>query len=120
MRMRSIAHFRPLLVPRPSVLRKGACHSAVQEDFLSEANKLRVTAITAEMKLLAVVLSTLFVFALVQPSVGTTGTLGLEGGIIAAIIICIASLIAVGSGIGVCLYRNDLCPFCQKTPGALV
>ncbi len=54
------------------------------------------------------------------PEVGTTGTLGLEAGIIAAIVICVASLISVGAGIGVCLYRNDLCPCCQKTPGGEV
>lgn len=61
-------------------------------------------------------LCALFVLALaVDSAVGTTGTLGLEAGIIAAIIVCVATIISVGIGIGVCLYRNDLCPYFQKS-----
>jgi len=40
---------------------------------------------------------------------GATGTLGLEGGIIGAIIVCLVAVIGIGIGLGVCLYKNDLC-----------
>ena len=40
---------------------------------------------------------------------GATGTLGLEGGIIGAIIVCLVAIIGIGIGLGVCLYKNDLC-----------
>ena len=49
--------------------------------------------------------------------VGATGTLALEGGIIGAILVCLVAVIGVGIGLGVCLYRNDLCNCFQRTPG---
>lgn len=49
--------------------------------------------------------------------VGATGTLALEGGIIGAILVCLVAIIGIGIGLGVCLYRNDLCNcFGQRTP----
>ena len=47
-----------------------------------------------------------------------TGTLALEGGSIAIVLICVATLISVGLGLSVCLYRSDLCPCLQRTPGS--
>ena len=40
---------------------------------------------------------------------GATGSLGLEGGIIGAILVCLVAIIGIGIGLGVCLYKNDLC-----------
>lgn len=51
-----------------------------------------------------------------SPTVGTTGSLGLEAGIIAAILIVAVAVIGVGIGLGVCLYRNDLIPWCSSHP----
>ena len=50
-----------------------------------------------------------------SPTLGTTGSIGLEAGIIAAIIICIATVVAIGIGLSACLYRNDLIPCLQNT-----
>ena len=49
---------------------------------------------------------------------GATGTLGLEGGIIGAIIVCLVAIIGIGIGLGVCLYKNDLCN-CFGSTGTL-
>ena len=49
---------------------------------------------------------------------GATGTLGLEGGIIGAILVCLVAVIGIGIGLGVCLYKNDLCN-CFGNTGAV-
>lgn len=53
-----------------------------------------------------------------SPSLGTTGSIGLEAGIIAGIIVCLVAVIGIGLGLGVCLYRNDLIPCCQNSATA--
>lgn len=50
-----------------------------------------------------------------SPSLGVTGSIGLEAGIIAGIIVCIVAVVGVGLGLGACLYRNDLIPCLQNT-----
>ena len=52
------------------------------------------------------------------PSLGTTGSIGLEAGIIAGILVCLVAIIGIGLGLGVCLYRNDLIPCFQNTAAA--
>ena len=49
-----------------------------------------------------------------SPRVGVTGSIGLEAGIIAGILVCIVAVVAVALGLGVCLYRNDLIPCLQN------
>ena len=44
-----------------------------------------------------------------NPQLGATGSLGLEAGIIAAIIICLVAVIGILALLGTCLWRNDLC-----------
>lgn len=56
----------------------------------------------------------LLVLAILNPAFATTGTLGLEGGAIAITLILVATLIAVGIGLGTCIYKNDLFS-CGKT-----
>ena len=42
-------------------------------------------------------------------SQGATGSVGLEAGIVAAIVICLAAIIGVVILFGACLWRNDVC-----------
>ena len=42
-------------------------------------------------------------------SQGATGSVGLEAGIIAMIVICLAAIIAIIILFGACLWRNDIC-----------
>ena len=42
-------------------------------------------------------------------SLGTTGTLGLEAGIIGAVVLCLVAIIGILALLGTCLWRNDLC-----------
>ena len=50
-----------------------------------------------------------------SPTVGTTGSVGLEAGIIAGILICIVAVVGIVLGLSACLYRNDLIPCFQNT-----
>lgn len=58
----------------------------------------------------------LLVLAIFHPALAATGTLGLEGGAIAITLIIVAVFIAVGIGLGSCIYKNDLCN-CSKGYG---
>ena len=53
-----------------------------------------------------------------SPQLGTTGSIGLEAGIIAGILITLVAVIAIVLGLSVCLYRNDLIPCLQNTASA--
>lgn len=44
-----------------------------------------------------------------DPSLGATGSIGLEAGIIAAIVICLVGIVALVILFGTCLWRNDVC-----------
>lgn len=46
----------------------------------------------------------------------TRGTLGLEAGVIGAILVVAVAVIGIGIGLGVCLYRNDLCSCGRNNP----
>lgn len=50
-----------------------------------------------------------------SPSLGVTGSIGLEAGIIAGILVCIVAVVGVGVGLSACLYRNDLIPCFQNS-----
>ena len=60
----------------------------------------------------------LALLALLQPAFAPTGTISLEGGIIAGIIISLATVIAIGIGFAVCMVRNDLLPCFGGKKGA--
>ena len=45
-----------------------------------------------------------------QTPLEATGSVGLEAGIIAAIVICLVAVVGVVLLFGACLWRNDLCP----------
>lgn len=49
-----------------------------------------------------------------SPKLGTTGSIGLEAGIIAGILVTLVAVIAIVLGLSVCLYRNDLIPCLQN------
>jgi len=51
----------------------------------------------------------LLALAWFSPVSAITGTLGLEGGAIAIVIVLLATLISMGIGLGTCFYKNDLC-----------
>ncbi len=56
----------------------------------------------------------LVLLAFFNPALAITGTLGVEGGAIAIVLVLVATFIAVGIGLATCMYRNDLCS-CGKT-----
>lgn len=60
----------------------------------------------------------LALLALLQPAFAPTGTISKEGGIIAGIIISLATVISIGIGFAVCLVRNDLLPCFSGKRGA--
>ena len=60
-------------------------------------------------------LCVLLAVSLLHSVEATRGTLGLEGGVIGAILVVAVAVIGIGIGLGVCLYRNDLCS-CGKNP----
>ena len=49
-----------------------------------------------------------------SPKLGVTGSIGLEAGIIAGILVTLVAVIAIALGLSVCLYRNDLIPCLQN------
>ena len=53
-----------------------------------------------------------------SPKLGTTGSIGLEAGIIAGILATLVAVIAIVLGLSACLYRNDLIPCLQNTASA--
>ena len=54
--------------------------------------------------------------ALFHPVAATTGTVGYEAGVIAIVVVLLATLISMGIGLSVCLYRNDLIPCFANDP----
>ena len=50
-----------------------------------------------------------------SPRLGVTGSIGLEAGVIAGILVTLVAVIAIVLGLSVCLYRNDLIPCLQNT-----
>lgn len=56
----------------------------------------------------------LLMLALFNPALAATGSLALEGGSIAIVLMLIALLVAVGIGLGTCVYKNDLCSCSKK------
>lgn len=44
-----------------------------------------------------------------QTSLGATGSVGLEAGVIAAIVICLVAIVGILILLGACLWRNDFC-----------
>lgn len=54
--------------------------------------------------------------ALFHPVAATTGTVGYEAGVIAIVVVLLATVISVGIGLSVCLYRNDLIPCLANDP----
>lgn len=50
-----------------------------------------------------------------SPKLGVTGSIGLEAGIIAGILVTLVAVIAIVLGLSACLYRNDLIPCLQNT-----
>ena len=52
-----------------------------------------------------------------SPRLGVTGSVGLEAGIIAGILVTLVAVIGIVLGLSVCLYRNDLIPCFQNTAG---
>lgn len=51
----------------------------------------------------------LLLLAYLNPALAITGSLGLEGGAIAIVLILVATFVAIGIGLGTCIYKNDLC-----------
>lgn len=54
--------------------------------------------------------------ALFHPVAATTGTVGYEAGVIAIVVVLLATIISMGIGLSVCLYRNDLIPCLANDP----
>lgn len=54
--------------------------------------------------------------ALFHPVAAATGTVGYEAGVIAIVVVLLATLISMGIGLSVCLYRNDLIPCLANDP----
>lgn len=50
-----------------------------------------------------------------SPRLGTTGSIGLEAGVIAGILVTLVAVIAIVLGLSACLYRNDLIPCLQNS-----
>ena len=50
-----------------------------------------------------------------SPTLGVTGSVGLEAGIIAGILVTIVAVVGIVLGLSVCLYRNDLVPCLQNS-----
>lgn len=44
-----------------------------------------------------------------QASLGATGSVGQEAGIIAAIVVCLVAVVGLLILLGACLWRNDFC-----------
>lgn len=68
----------------------------------------KLTTITTKMNGLHFAVLLLAV-SLFNPVLGITGSLAVEGGGIAIVLILVATFIAVGIGLGTCFYKNDLC-----------
>ena len=62
------------------------------------------------MKAIALVLCVLI--AVLQPwsAEAVSGSVGLEGGVVGGILVALVPVVALALGLGVCLYRNDMCP----------
>lgn len=54
--------------------------------------------------------------ALFHPVSAATGTVGYEAGVIAIVVVLLATIISMGIGLSVCLYRNDLIPCLANDP----
>ena len=69
----------------------------------------KFTGKRSKMNKLGVACVLFLIMSFFNPALAITGTLGLEGGAIAIVLVLLATLIAVGIGLGTCIYKNDLC-----------
>ena len=51
----------------------------------------------------------LVLLAFFSPAHAVTGSLAVEGGSIAIVLILVATFISIGIGLADCIYKNDLC-----------
>lgn len=70
------------------------------------------------MKAVALATALILALALFHPAAATTGTIGLEAGSIAIVLILVTVIISLGTGLTACLYRNDVFPCFQNKAGA--
>ena len=71
------------------------------------------------MKTLALAATLVLALALFHPAAAITGSLAVEGGSIAIVIILVAVFISLGTGLTACLYRNDVFPCFQNKAAAV-